>query len=151
MGRAHLPHSLLRAYNNVVRLARVCQNRCHYWTCTLRFCLSDIAACQVHPYTGCVCVLSGINRLVIYFCIQVVPYQLVRLLFLFSVRVFFYIHWRFTGQQGKGEVHVLLLSTNSTRSRTFSHLFGTLHMRWLPCIFNRIACNCQATQWLIDW
>ena len=103
MGRAHLPHSLLRAYNNVVRLARVCQNRCHYWTCTLRFCLSDIAAYQVHPYTGCVCVLSGINRLVIYFYIQVVPYQLVRLLFLFSVRVFFYIHWRFTGQQGKGE------------------------------------------------
>ena len=60
---------------------------------------------------------------------------------------------------GKKEDHVPFLSTTSTR--TFRHLFATLHAKWLPHIFNRIACNYQATTrwdvtsfritiWLID-
>ena len=39
-------------------------------------------------------------------------------------------------------------STTSTRSRTFRHLFTTLHVRWLSLIFNRNACIYQtATRW----
>ena len=52
-------------------------------------------------------------------------------------------------------------STNSTRSRTFWHLFATLHVRWLSHIFNLNGCIYQAatrwdlppyriTIWLID-
>ena len=56
----------------------------------------------------------------------------------FSTRVFFHGHWGFT------EHH----STTSTRSRTFRHLFSTLHVRWLSHIFNRITCIYQtATRW----
>ena len=80
----------------------------------------------------------------------------------FSIRVFFHRHWRFTGQQGKGGDHLLFHSTTSTRSRTFRHLFATLHVRWLSHIFNRNACVYQTanrwdlppyriTIWLIDW
>ena len=80
----------------------------------------------------------------------------------FSFRVFFHRHWRFTGQQGKGEDHLLFHSTTSTRSRTFRHLFATLHVRWLSRIFNRKASVYQTatrwnslpyriTIWLIDW
>ena len=64
--------------------------------------------------------------------------------FFFSIRVFFHRHWRLTGQQGKGGVHVLFHSTTSTRSRTFRHLFATVHVRWLSHIFNRNACIYQA-------
>ena len=81
--------------------------------------------------------------------------------FFFSIRVFFHGHWRLTGQQGKGGDHLLFHSTTSTRSRTFRHLFATLHVRWLSHIFNHIACIYQtATLWdlppyritiLIDW
>ena len=43
---------------------------------------------------------------------------------------------------------ILFLSTTSTRSRTFRHLFATLHVRWLSHIFNRNACIYQiATRW----
>ena len=45
----------------------------------------------------------------------------------------------------KGNIFYSSLST--TRSRTFRHLFTTLHMRWLPCIFNRIVCNYQTATW----
>ena len=39
-------------------------------------------------------------------------------------------------------------SSTSTRSRTFRHLFATLHVRWLSRIFNRNACIYQtATRW----
>ena len=80
----------------------------------------------------------------------------------FPMRVFFYRHWRFTGQQGKGGYHLLFHSTTSTCSRTFRHLFATLHVRWLSRIFNRNACVYQTatrwdlppywiTIWLIDW
>ena len=66
----------------------------------------------------------------------------------FSIRVFFHGHWRLTGQQGKGEDYFLFHSTNSTRSRTFRHLFTTLHVRWLSLIFNCNACIYQtATRW----
>ena len=42
----------------------------------------------------------------------------------------------------------LFLSIISFRSQTFSHLFVTLYVRWLPRTFNRIACNYQtATIW----
>ena len=68
--------------------------------------------------------------------------------FVFSIRVFFHEHWRLTGQQGKGGDHLLFHSTTSTRSRTFRHLFATLHVRWLSHIFNRNACIYQtATRW----
>ena len=81
--------------------------------------------------------------------------------FFFSIRVFFHGHWRLTVQQGKGGDHLLFHSTTSTRSRTFRHLFATLHVRWLSHIFNRIACIYQTatrcdlppyrtTIWLID-
>ena len=66
----------------------------------------------------------------------------------FSIRVFFHRHWRFTGQQGKGRVHLLFHSTTSTLLWTLRHLFATLHVRWLSHIFNRNACIYQtATQW----
>ena len=83
------------------------------------------------------------------------------LLSFFSIRIFFHGHWRLTGQQGKGGDHFLLHFTTSSRSRTFRHLFATLHVRWLSNIFNRNACIYQtATRWdfttlsnyyLIDW
>ena len=40
----------------------------------------------------------------------------------------------------KGRDHFLFHSTTSIRSRTFRHLFATLHVRWLSHIFNRNAC-----------
>ena len=84
------------------------------------------------------------------------------LVVVFSTRVFFHRHRRYTGQQGKGGDHLLFHSTTSTRSRTFRHLFATLHVRWLSHIFNRNACIYQTatrwdlppyriTIWLIDW
>ena len=40
------------------------------------------------------------------------------------------------------------LFTTSTRSRAFRPLFATLHLRWLPRIFNHSACNYQMnTRW----
>ena len=66
----------------------------------------------------------------------------------FSIRVFFHGHGRLTWQQGKGGDHFLFHPTTSTRSRTFRHLFATLHLRWLSHIFNRTACIYQtATRW----
>ena len=71
---------------------------------------------------------------------------LCEIFFLFSFRVFFHGHWRLTGTPG--ESHFLFHSTTSTRSRTFRHLFTTLHVRWLLHIFHRTACNYQtATCW----
>ena len=65
-----------------------------------------------------------------------------------SIRVFFHRHWRFTGQQEKGEDHLLFHSTISTRSRTLRHLFATLIVRLLSTTFNRNARVYQtATQW----
>ena len=63
------------------------------------------------------------------------------LLYFFLIRVFFYRHWRFTGQQGKGGP--IFLSTTSTRSKTFRHLFATLLGRWPSRIFN---CNASIYQ-----
>ena len=66
----------------------------------------------------------------------------------FSIRVFFHRHWQFTGQQEKGEDHLLFHSTISTCSRTLRQLFATLHVRWLSTIFNRKASIYQtATRW----
>ena len=83
-------------------------------------------------------------------------------LLFFSIRVSVHKHWRFTRQQGKGGDHCLFHSTTSTGSRTFIHLFATLHVRWLSRIFNRNACVYQTvtwwdlppywiTIWMIDW
>ena len=64
------------------------------------------------------------------------------------MKVFFHGLWQLTGQQGKGGDHSLFHSTTSIRSRTFSHLFATLHERWLSHVFNRDACIYQtATRW----
>ena len=52
-----------------------------------------------------------------------------------------FLFYRRQHRRGKDEDHVLFLSTTSTRSRTFRHLFETLHVRLLPSIFNRIPCN----------
>ena len=60
--------------------------------------------------------------------------------FFFLYQGFLHIHWRFTGQQGKGVDHLLFHSTTSTHSRTLRHLFATLHVRWLSRIFNLNAC-----------
>ena len=70
--------------------------------------------------------------------------------------------WRFTGQQVKGGDHRLFHSATSIRSRTFRHLFATLHVSWLSHIFSRNACVYQTvtrcdlqpyriTIRLIDW
>ena len=67
---------------------------------------------------------------------------------LFSVRVFFTDTGLFTGQQRKAEDHFLFHSTTSTRSRTLRHLFATLHVRWLPRIFN---CNASVYQTASRW
>ena len=78
------------------------------------------------------------------------PYQIKKwwFFFFFLIRVFFHRHWRLTGKQGKGRNHLLFHSTTSTRSRTFRHLFATLHVRWLSHIFNRTVCVYQtATRW----
>ena len=65
-------------------------------------------------------------------------------------RVFFYRHWRFTGQQGKGGDRLLFHSTTSTRSLALRHLFATLHVRWLSNILNRNTCVYQtATRWVL--
>ena len=80
----------------------------------------------------------------------------------FSIKVFFHRHWRFTGQQGKGGDHLLFHSITSTRSRTFRHLFATLHVSWLSRISNCNTCVYQTatrwdlppywiTIWLINW
>ena len=81
----------------------------------------------------------------------------------FSVRVFFHGHWRLSTPQGKEGDYLLFHSTTSARSRTFRHLFASLHVRWLSHIFNRTACACsyqtaswwdvppyRITIWLID-
>ena len=69
-------------------------------------------------------------------------------IYIFSVRAFFQIHWRFIGQQGKGGDHLLFHSTNSAHSRTFRYLFATLHVRWLSHIFNCTSCIYKsATRW----
>ena len=81
--------------------------------------------------------------------------------FFFSIGVFFHGHWQLTVQQEKGGDHLLFHSTIPNRSRTFRHLFATLHVRWLSHIFNRTACIYQIairwdlppyriTIWLID-
>ena len=71
----------------------------------------------------------------------------------FFIWVFFHRHWRFTEQQGGNRL--LFHSTTSIRSRFLRHLFGALHVRWLPRIFNGNTCIYQtATRWylpLIDW
>ena len=68
----------------------------------------------------------------------------------FSVFFFFHKHWRFTEQRGKGVEHLLFHSITSTGSQTLRHLFATLHMRWVSCIFNRNACVYQNYH-LVDW
>ena len=46
-----------------------------------------------------------------------------------------------------GDIH-LFHSTISTSPRIFRHLFATLHVRLLSCIFNRNACvNQTASRW----
>ena len=67
---------------------------------------------------------------------------------IFSTRNLFHRHSQFTGQQGKGGDCLLFPSTTSNRSRTFKHLFLTLHLRWLSSMFNHNACIYQtATRW----
>ena len=66
----------------------------------------------------------------------------------FSIKVFFHRHWQVAGQMGKGREHLLFHPTTSTCSRTLRHLFATLYMRWLSCIFNCNTCVYQtATHW----
>ena len=93
------------------------------------------------------------NKVFSDFCGLNMPKDINRMeMFFFSIRVFFHRHWQLTGQQGKGGDHLLFHSTTFTRSRTFRHLFATLHVRWhiyqistpwdLPPY--------QITVWLID-
>ena len=82
--------------------------------------------------------------------------------FFFSIRVFFHRHWRFTGQPGKGQPHVLFHSTTSTCSQILRHLFAALHVRWLsPILIATLVFNWllldeilppyRITIWLTDW
>ena len=81
------------------------------------------------------------------FCIQLINNCFDKKSF-FSIKIFFHGHWRLIGQQRKGGDLLLFHSTTFTHSRTFRHLFSTLHVRWLSHIFNRIACIYQtATRW----
>ena len=119
------------------------------YTCMSSVCHLYVLVC--HPYvTGmysyvirlslvCTCMSlvchSYFTRM--YSCVTVCnPYVLVCYLyvtffffFFFPIRVFFHGHWQLTGQQGKGGDHLLFHSSTSTRSRTFRHLFATLHVR----------------------
>ena len=54
----------------------------------------------------------------------------------FSILIFFHGYWQLTGQQEKGGYLLLLHSSTCIRSRTFRHLFATLHMRWLSHTFS---------------
>ena len=71
-----------------------------------------------------------------------------------EVGIFLFFYFLLSGfsftdtDDSKGGDHLLFHSTTSTRSRTFRHLFATLHVRWLSHIFNRNACIYQtATRW----
>ena len=75
---------------------------------------------------------------------KVVPTDWLTKQVFFFYQSFLHRHWKFTGQQGKGEDHLLFHSSTSTRSRTLRHLFATLHVRWLSRIFNRNTCIYQA-------
>ena len=66
----------------------------------------------------------------------------------FSIRVFFHRHRRFTEHHTTASEGRVFQSSTSIRSRTFRHLFATLHLRWLSHIFNCTACIYQtATRW----
>ena len=88
--------------------------------------------------------LVNFGELAVILCIQNVFISF----FFFSIRVFFHRHLQLTGQQGKGGDHLLFHSTISTCSRTFRHLFATLHVRWLSHIFN---CNAFIYQTATRW
>ena len=77
-------------------------------------------------------VISNYNRL---FFLQPIGH-------FFSTRVFFHGYWRCIGLQGKEGNHLYSSLTVPPHTRIFRHFFVTLHLRWLPSIFN-IAC----TQW----
>ena len=52
------------------------------------------------------------------------------------------------GKAGGGRGPFLFPSSNSTCSRTISHLFTTVHVRWVPHISNSAASNYQnAKRW----
>ena len=68
----------------------------------------------------------------------------------FQNLLIFFFYWGFLSQAPtihravvKGRESSLFLSTTSTHSLTFRHLFATLHVRWPRRIFNRTACNYQ--------
>ena len=64
---------------------------------------------------------------------------------LFSIRYFFCRHWQLTQQHGKGGEH---LYCSLAFPLAHKHLFTTLHVRWLPHIFNQITYNYQtAAPW----
>ena len=66
----------------------------------------------------------------------------------FFIRVFFHRQWWFIRQQENGGGPFSFLSTTSTHSQIFRNLFETLHVRWLPNIFNCSAFMYQnATRW----
>ena len=66
----------------------------------------------------------------------------------FSIRVFFHRHRRFTEHHRTAREGRVFHSSTSIRSRTFRHLFATLHFRWLSHIFNCTACiYLTATRW----
>ena len=64
------------------------------------------------------------GKFCLYFILDHFVFCLVRnVKMIFSIRVFFHGHWRFTGQQRKEWDILLFHSTTSTLSRTSSHLF----------------------------
>ena len=70
--------------------------------------------------------------------------------YFYFIRVFFHDTDESQGGRRREKTFFLFHSTTSTRSQTFRHLFGTLHVRWLwlSHVFNRSACIYQtATLW----
>ena len=71
-------------------------------------------------------------------------------------RMCLFLSWfSFTIQRRAREVRgpSLFLFTSSNRSQTFSHLLATLHVGWLPRIFNRIVCDNKTVIWwfIVRW
>ena len=109
--------------------------------------------------------LSQIVIIMIFSWVKTNPYhrhlhqKKVLSLHFFFCQGFFHGHWQLTGQRGKGGDHLLFYSTTSTRSRTFRHLFATLHVRWhhifliAPLVFTRLLLDeiYHLIELLFDW
>ena len=98
------------------------------------------------------------GKFCLYFILDHFVFCLVRnVKMIFSIRVFFHGHWRFTGQQRKEWDILLFHSTTSTRSQTSSHLFPPF--MWdgydvfliATLVFTRLLLWDLPSYWFIIW